>query len=763
MLITVGLVILAFAVVILMHTINHITFRCTGKSEKEFYVFNGKGAINNVVLNPMLPQQRMSIIEIKSSTFNSCLTLLRKKLKLFIFILISLIFALFTILIVSYIRYKMIEYKIERYERKFAQNSTRKGEELEIDASKSKLTVVLSYDVCKLINDQFFEDYILVFISFPLTVLIYLWNAYKCNIDHEHKCRFSKFKIRKNLKESTSRDLDDTVTSDQSIIQENETRTRYKKKLEKERSKSVVHSFCFTFSYLCRRLRLNRLKSLSCTMCGLMCSCNFSLPVPINPFSKRNRFITAIIYAAYTYNILKIFEYLIVGDQHIQNINNQSKHLLQNASFSNLSISDINKNVLKKYDEFSQFAERGILMDLIKQICNVVIIGLRYYPVLLCVELKRKSKLIYFMTTLYVTFLFFMYLYMNIFCLLSASQAIKEANSKYSENLLNSKLNLEETTPISQIADFKLAPIPLAKLKLANDSNLTNTRQLLYLIHYLRNDQLKVKSDNLISIDISHNISTDSISDKFKLNTSELDSIKNTLFVNNIMYEKFLFYAVLCMITLNMIFEFSVLVKDSVCKFICRLCCIKHDQKEPKEPIKPVSRYQHELNYTMRIYRPKKPKAISYVRYLFERYIYKNDEDFRYSKQFINTQIIAFILLYYITCIIIRKSKLIVNLSSNILIFFINFIFKADSSSESSSFIINSKAQLNMLIKSIFDHISNDIVAACCLTSGIYILQLFTGIRSYKRNVLNSYKGIYRDIPSPKFFSKTKITSSSLH
>jgi hypothetical protein len=212
-----------------------------------------------------------------------------------------------------------------------------------------------------------------------------------------------------------------------------------------------------------------------------------------------------------------------------------------------------------------------------------------------------------------------------------------------------------------------------------------------------------------------------------------------------------------------MMLEFFLLVKKSIYSFIRKLFCFKDVENEKKISTieNKVNKYKHEINYTKRIYKPNQINQISYIRYIFEKYIYKNDPDFRFSKQFINTQIISFILLYYITCIIIRKSKLIVNLSSNILIFLISFIFKTDS--ESSSFIINSKAQLNTLIKSLFDHISNDILAACCLTSGIYILQLFLGLRNYKKNVLNSYKGIYNDIPSPKLFSNTKLTSSSLH
>jgi len=749
-------------------------------SESELFILNGKGTILNSCnnyLNPLLPETRMSLIEIKTNTFKSCLIMIGKKLKLLILTIISLLFAFCVILIVSLIRYKMIEYKIERYERQFTSNST---SEVLSDKS-SKFTIILSYDICRLINDQFFEDYILVFISFPLTMFIYLWNAYRCNIDHHNWCRFSKLRIKRN------KNLNDTNTSSENSVLTDHEATKVISKKKQESRKSIADNLCFTFSLICRRLKLNRMFNLNCTMCGLMCSCHFTFPVPINPFSKRNRFITAVIYAAYTYNILKIFEYLMIGDQHIQAGNRlleESKYLLENVSLSNLNLTDINKGFQNKYDQvsqtFNQFSERGILMDLLKQICNVVIIGLRYYPVLLCVELKRKSKLIYFLTTLYVLFLFVSYLYLNIFCLLSASAAIKEANSQYNSNFLNEKLNLNfiptstaafgELKMPSNLIDNKKKQkkindtIFAPSFQLENSTKIQDLAPLLRnLMHYAKSDKLKTISDNLISIEINTNFSKDTLNDKFKFNKSELDFVKNTLFLNNIMYEKFLFYAVLCLITLNMMLEFFLLVKKSIYSFIRKLFCFKDVENEKKISTieNKVNKYKHEINYTKRIYKPNQINQISYIRYIFEKYIYKNDPDFRFSKQFINTQIISFILLYYITCIIIRKSKLIVNLSSNILIFLISFIFKTDS--ESSSFIINSKAQLNTLIKSLFDHISNDIVAACCLTSGIYILQLFLGLRNYKKNVLNSYKGIYNDIPSPKLFSNTKLTSSSLH
>lgn len=108
-----------------------------------------------------------------------------------------------------------------------------------------------------------------------------------------------------------------------------------------------------------------------CTLLGMTCSCNFKLPVPVNPFSKRNRFITAVIYAAYTYNILKIFEYLIVGDKHIQ----ESNRLLERAKMlQNQSLHNLTNSVMNKFDEASRFAERGILMDLLKQVGNKILV-----------------------------------------------------------------------------------------------------------------------------------------------------------------------------------------------------------------------------------------------------------------------------------------------------------------------------------------------------------------------------------------------------
>ena len=752
--------------------------------------------LESLGINPLLPGRQYSVRKIKANPFKLICKQISKNLKIFFLITLSLISALVVLLTVSYIRFKLIEFKINKFQSQSLDDDETKKEIEDLDLKSSRFTLFLSYDVCKLINDQFFEDYMLIIVSFPLTLVIYLWNAYKCQIDHDNFCQFGNLKVkRKNREKSLSTGVDINNNEIEVVSRE---KLKMKKKSVKKRLS--VENFCYGCSVLSSYLGLDKLKKIfTCTCCGLMCSCSFSIPVPINPFSKRNRFVTAVIYAAYTYNILKIFEYLIVGDYQIQagqKIVEQTKKILteQNASLANMTMSKL-QEISSKIENPAQLIksmERGILMDLLKQICNVIIIGLRFYPVLLCVELKRKSKFCYFITTLYVIFLLVSYIYLNTFCLISASTAIKEAKNQLKEDLNRNKLALFNSgennilpSDMRMMSDSGSLHVMFSEFKITNEtvlpnitysttiaSNSTNINTNGNFNHrnpanLLQKDILKVKPESFIKIEFNEKNSS---WNKFSSNSTEFDLIKNTLFLNNIMYEKFFFYVVLCLITLNMIYEFFALLNEFFVKIYLRLNK-KQNEKSTVSQIdfgdetflRKVTKYDQEILYTSEIFAAKLPKPNSYGRNLFEKYFYKNRPHFRFSKQFINTQIIAFILIYYITCIIIRKSKFIINMSSNLLILFVNFIFKTNSNEETSSFLINSKAQLNLLIQSLFDHISSDIVIACCLTSGLYLIQLYLGIRNYQRNVLNAYKGKYKNIPSPKSFSNTKLASSSLH
>ena len=195
-----------------MKIMNRITFRCSNSNNKkkpnrskEFYISTEsyQGAL--------LPHnhKHLSVIKSKINPFHSIANMFRNKLKLSLLVVTSLTTALAFLLAVSAIRSQMIQYKIDQYQNHFrAKDPEAKANDLqaeqvinELDQKTSKFTLVHSYDICKLINDQFFEDYIIIFISFPITVLIYLWNAYKCNKDHEYHCRFANIRIKRKNRE----------------------------------------------------------------------------------------------------------------------------------------------------------------------------------------------------------------------------------------------------------------------------------------------------------------------------------------------------------------------------------------------------------------------------------------------------------------------------------------------------------------------------------------------------------------------------------
>lgn len=719
----------------------------------------------------------------------------------------------------------------------------------------SNFTRIFSFDICPKVTDAFFEEYFSFAIALPLTIFIYIWNSFKCRCTKNCGCGLIGHKKRKIVKKNN--DMDDS--EDQNCF----TR-KISKKLKKDPAKSNKQ-YRSVWRYFGSIIGLNKLRRCKIFCC--ICNCGLEFPVPMNPFSKRNRFLTAVIYAAYTYNILKIFEYLLIGEQNFKAVSDARsnfihakdflKNVTANNSFNHHLVVNKSKEIFydakNKLENARTYIERGILLDLIKQVCNVFIIGLKYYPVLLCFELKRKSKLCFFLCTLYVWILFIHYLFTNAFCLLSISNTIKDVNDRsHSNPIYNSFASISDFKSDQKNSnemnfDHPVNFIVGARNIILNQTNssidfqntsdststtaTTTTKTITLNLVRFRRDDSGFETQQL-----------NNYTNNFDQTIEELAKLKSTLFKSNIMYEKFLFYAVICLITINTTLEFIYLAINAIRSYRKRKNAeksklegpIKEDAVEKKsltlnrsdygidqnnnnpvyvnlnpneEPFDDefmirdynqneiigvvtknkgnldlaVERFQadsdlddydddgkkinHELNYARALYNlhrvKQKPK--SFLRHLIEKYIYKPKKDFRYSKQFINTHIIAFILLYYLTSIIIRKSTLIMNLSSNFLILLINYIFKSSSASEANSFINNSKTQLNIIVKSLFSHITIDIVVACSLTTSIYVIQLLLGIRNYQKQVLNAYKGVYVDIPSPKRFSNAKLTSSSLH
>ena len=675
---------------------------------------------------------RYSLQVIEKNCLYLIVDLCKKKFKLVTISVLSLVVSVIVLLGISLTRYNIILKRIEKYK---ASSKTEPEKSIDKD-NITHLTTFFSYDLCKVMRSQFLEDFVLIIVSLTLTGIIYFWNAFKCNRNHEYFCKFSKSRAR-----DRDRSEDSRLTIDY---------------IEKRSSANT--------GFLSKFIHINKLKNI--TICGFRCSCGIDFPVPMNPFSKRNRFLTGVIYAAYTYNILKIFEFLLVGEVPGRALS-QGKSFMKSLNISmttNLTSlnSQLNTTLQNANHKINTITEQGILMELIKQICVVIIIGLRYYPVLLCIDLKRKSKFCYLICTIYVVFLLIYYVYMNTFCLLSAYSTIKHAYKV---------INAEKQLPLS-LNELKFSR--LGKTALQNHTSIsTTTKSGIKNLRVFSLLDLRKSTSTA-----SSTTTTTTLNPDIEIKNNLTNLIGDQLFLKNFMFEKFLFYTVLCLISFYMITEFGILMIRSMRKKKEKLkkkykcsCCKKNldcemGQSDDEDDCGVFSRLQNgekadnELKYTRELFR--KPKPVPFFRHLIGRYLYDNRKFFRFSKEFINTNLIAFILLYYITCLIIRKSNLIVSLSSNLFIIMINFIFKLGSATD-MSYMVPSNAQINNLISSLYDNISSYIITACCFTTLIYVIQLFLGIKSYHRHILNGYRGVYEDIPSPKKFSNVKLAASSLH
>jgi hypothetical protein len=74
------------------------------------------------------------------------------------------------------------------------------------------------------------------------------------------------------------------------------------------------------------------------------------------------------------------------------------------------------ENVSDSFEDFQKNINGGILLSLLVKICNVLILGFTFYPILLCVELKVKSFTNYFLSCLYIWCMLFYHVYNDFVC-----------------------------------------------------------------------------------------------------------------------------------------------------------------------------------------------------------------------------------------------------------------------------------------------------------------------------------------------------------
>ena len=747
---------------------------------------------------------------------------MKKNLKLLIVLLISSVLACFVLSTVTYFRFNQIENKYEKL-KSFNQifnnlkndTNTTASEDLADKLAKLVADSKFSADICKLVESNN-EDYMFVFISLPLTLFIYIYNSFWCSRNHAYLCKFGKVKVKHNKR-----------TNGDGVIfrgQENEYENTKNWKSDASESTSLADSIekpaikessivCSKIKNLLFKFKQNR-KDKTKRLAFCCCTCRFDVISPMNPFGKRNRFITAIIYAAYTYNVLKIFENLLLGESwYDQTTSAADKIETVKDKISTLNPTNVGSVILN----FTSL-QRGILTDLLKQVLDVVIIGLRYYPILLCVEMKNKRALCYFFCSLYMWLLFAFHFYTNTFCLFFDSNDndmldISKTNSSknitsflnqfYNENFkknftffklsnfdtldADNSTNITNFTSTSEMTTNEMTSNVYRRIR-------ENTEETTLPIELVYKPLQGLKNLVNINLNITFNKKELNITNQTSSNlTNELDNEfamnKHLILRNNILYEKLIFYLVLCIIMIHLTIETIVLVSKKLRNLVifCRKLkkkeinkskrvqiissilfnddsnreyiekTINNDIEENRKsfiqdkPIEETPEYKSaEMLYTAKLFE-RRLKSKSYAKYLFERYFYHFKMHFKYPKQLINTYVIAYILLYYLTCILIRKSKLIIDLMNELLIMFINFLFKITSSNKITGNMVENEAilaaasttqtHLSLVVNYIFSNIESTIIIACSLTTSVYVFQLFLGIKSYQKHILQAYRG----------------------
>jgi len=128
---------------------------------------------------------------------------------------------------------------------------------------------------------------------------------------------------------------------------------------------------------------------------------------------------------------------------------------------------------------------------------------------------------------------------------------------------------------------------------------------------------------------------------------------------------------------------------------------------------------------------------------------YKPKAYFRFSLLVLFTYTVSFLVLYYLTCLIIFSStftlRIIMNLTGNILIKLLNL------------------TNMNLSIKSLENFsFENEIYLSSLLSFFIYVIQLLFGLKKYQLDMLDYYRGKYQK-KHPDLLSSSCILQRSFH
>jgi hypothetical protein len=525
-------------------------------------------------------------------------------------------------------------------------------------------------------------------------------------------------------------------------------------------------------------------------------------PLPSIPFSTTNRAQSASVYVAYTYDVLNIFMYIYTA-----NINPSFIPYLTKPS--------------------------GVLYDLLFQFIQVLLIGLKFYPILVVADLNPNG-LIYLLSTIYMLHIWVIKFISKAFC--SKTEAfIKQTLKKLSQDVggrIKSSLNVRYNISNTILGLFIDDPDPNQQYISALKTSIPSLFKE-YFGRYEHgeskvDDQSLYQSDNeLLSLNgISEasnyyynsqttstrfyttlTMSTTSVSyglrDSLKNKTKErLEDAFELIIHQEKFFEKIinLLENLPLYITLSyLLARYSLLLlaysidrlseklkccpkrknasdsdaetqkKNNASKIVHNLITkqtMSYTVSEKERIIRSIDEYVRELNkdleetnqLTSKILTKKnhnysyianllkdvdlfkkqssseheellrlqlKRPAVSYLLNLYHTYIYERVPHLKYSKQFINTFTVAFMIIYFFTLFGLRLSHLFGNTLVRAITLVFQFIFRGVASS------INFEEH----------NFNTEFRMTCILTSSIIFIQLICSIKNFHHDLIRLHRG----------------------
>lgn len=470
---------------------------------------------------------------------------------------------------------------------------------------------------------------------------------------------------------------------------------------------------------------------------------SFRFPHPIKPFSTTNRLLSVAIYVAYTYDILNIFMTLY-------------------SSYMVLPVVSVIND------------RKGVLFDLLLQIIQVIVIGFKFYPILAIADMD-PSIATCLLGFLNVTLIWVVKVIKKGFC--SKTEAfIRFTVEKLSDEFNKTKvfaydrLNIDTNLTTSDLTERYLNVI---KDKLPSifesefsynensDGQIYGSTTLSPLINTTKYSFRKKASNK------THSVINDILNDWEQDENDVWISIRN--FLENLPLYLSLSY---------LVSRYLISIIDVSIRWYFRSCgwCKLPNKSKQKElasrkilvktirkthqnvDLKDDSLRQSAESLNIETYENYRFKQLqttnynySYIRQLIKHYvkickiprnanrnridlsktlslfhnIYKPIKYLRFSKSFVNTYTVAFMVVYFFSVFLLRMSSIF----GDWYIRGIDFMYQLIFRNLDSSFPFDNH------------NIFTEFSIACLLTSGVTIIQLLLSIRSFKEYVMWLHRG----------------------